>query len=188
MANVTSCQSNSYPKTGHRLRLDMVILFITIKLVIPHSLQIPFRVLLLSYAFWFFIRIHYKSYNNEHRNSEIWRMKMLSFFMKKATHLVVTQSCWVLRSWQMCQHWKPLFNVLMNNNEQYMYFYIYIFCCCLRTLSAVAMRQASDKEIPWKAVWQKSTCSCKNTAYLVGRIVIWDTVQLVICLFLQLKM
>lgn len=64
---------------------------------------------------------------------------------------------------------------------------IYIFCCHLRTLSAVAMRQASDKEIPWRAVWQKSTCSCKNTAYLVGRIVIWDTVQLVICLFLQLS-
>lgn len=119
MANVTSCQSNSYPKTGQRPRLDMVILFITIKLVIPHSWQIPFRVLLLSYAFWFFIRIHYKSYNNEHRNSEICRMKMLLFFMRKATRLVVTQSCWVLRSWQMCQHWKPLCYVSSKMNNIY---------------------------------------------------------------------
>lgn len=42
---------------------------------------------------------------------------MFMFFIKKP-HLEVIQCCWVLRSWQMCLHWKMLFNV---SYKQYLF-------------------------------------------------------------------
>lgn len=105
---------------------------------------------------------------------------MFMFFIKKP-HLAVTQYRWVLRSWQMCLHWKMLFNV--SSKVKYLLF----LDCHLWTLSTVAMRQVSDKEITTMSSLTKVNISLQSAADLAGRIVMWIMVQQVICSFLQLS-